>query len=86
MNAARRADRSESIDDTIVQWIHLCASRICVPATKTMSPVTERRLLTIDQEWIGHHDPMTIIKAAAVQISWSTCYDSNGSNRSPRGS
>jgi hypothetical protein len=34
VSAARRADQSKSIDDTMVQWIHLCASRICVSATR----------------------------------------------------
>jgi hypothetical protein len=29
-NAARRANRFKSIDDTIVQWIHLHACRISV--------------------------------------------------------
>ena len=56
VSVARRADQSKGIDDTMVQWIHLSRlPHLRYLQTETMSP---ERI-----------DAMTIIKAAAVQIS-----------------
>ena len=63
VSAARREGRFKSIDDTMVQWIHLCVFRICMFATRACQ--------------LKRIDAMPVIKAAAVQMS-SVLYSREG--------